>query len=67
MDYCEWGMEYLLEARRLKEYLRPLRKQLKNASGEDAVLLFRRTSTLGEMYLELYHTGKHLMERGSRE
>lgn len=67
MDYYEWGMDYLLEASRLKEYLRPLRKQLKNASGQDAVLLFRRTSSLGEMYLELYHTGRYLLERGDRK
>ena len=67
MDYLEWGKEYLLEARRLKEYLRPLRKQLKDTSGEDAVLLFRRISVLGDMYLELYHTGKHLLEKGGLE
>lgn len=67
MDYCEWGLEYLRQAHRLKEYLRPLRQQLKNTSGEDSVLLLRRISMLGEMYLELCHTGKYLMERGKRE
>ncbi|QAT48457.1 hypothetical protein EQM14_00930 [Caproiciproducens sp. NJN-50] len=67
MNYCEWGREYLLEAQRLKDRLRPLRKQLKDAAGEDAVLLLRRTSMLGEMYLELHHTGEHLLERGDRE
>jgi hypothetical protein len=67
MNYKEWGMEYLHEAQRLKEYLRPLRQQRKDTTGEDAILLLRRISMLGEMYLELYHTGKSLWEKGGRE
>ena len=67
MDYCEWGKEYLRQARYLKEYLRPLRQRLKTVRGEDYILLLRRVSMLGEMYLELYHTGDNLLKRGERE
>ncbi|MCI1965661.1 MAG: hypothetical protein LKJ17_05955 [Oscillospiraceae bacterium] len=66
MDYKKLGMEYLKEAQRLKEYLRPLRGQLKEIGGEDSVLLRRRISMLDEMHLELYHTGKYLLNQGGR-
>ena len=64
MDNCEWGREYLEEAARLRRHLAPLRRGLKTASGEEKILLYRRVSMLGEMYLELLHTGKILTERG---
>lgn len=64
MRDSEWGLEYLREAQKLKEHLAPLRRELKAASGEDAVLLYRRISMLEEMYLELVHTGRYLCERG---
>ncbi|WP_411677879.1 hypothetical protein [Caproicibacter sp.] len=67
MDYCKWGMEYLRQAQKLKEHLKPLRRQLKNTSGEDCVLLCRRISMLNEMHLELWRTGRDLLERGDGE
>ncbi|MVB13105.1 hypothetical protein CAFE_38600 [Caprobacter fermentans] len=67
MDYCKWGMEYLRQAQKLKEHLKPLRRRLKNTSGEDYVLLCRRVSMLNEMYLELWRTGRDLLERGDGE
>lgn len=67
MDDYEWGMEYLEEAERLREYLAPLRRELKAASGEERIGLYRRVSMLCEMYLELLHTGRDLTERGERK
>lgn len=64
MNEYEWGQEYLREAQRMKEYLIPLRRELRSACGEDAVRLYRRVSMLTEMYLELLHTGTLLAERG---
>lgn len=66
MDFYEWGTDYLCEAERLRDYLKPLRRELKTACGEDGVLLERRVSMLYDMYLELLHTGRDLRERGSR-
>ncbi|MFU0831918.1 MAG: Diguanylate cyclase [Oscillospiraceae bacterium] len=66
MDYCEWGMEYLRQAQRLKEYLKPLREQLKKVSGPEYIMLYRRVSMLNEMRLELYHTGNDLLNKGAR-
>ena len=67
MDFFEWGTEYQKEAEKLREYLRPLKRKLKNVSGQERILLNRRVSMLYEMYLELLHTGKELFERGKRE
>ena len=67
MKYREWGMEYLRQAQRLKEYLKPLREQLKKVSGKEYILLYRRVSMLNEMRLELYHTGNDLLKKGARE
>lgn len=67
MKYGEWGAEYLRQAQKVKEHIKPLRKQLKEVSGEDRILLRRRVAMLNEMYLELYHTGNYLMRRGKSE
>jgi len=66
MNYCKWGMEYLRQAQKLKEYLGPLRQQLKHVSGKEYILLYHRVSMLNGMRLELYHTGNDLLKRGQQ-
>jgi hypothetical protein len=64
MDYNEWGMEYLREARQLKEHISPLRREVKTANSETASKINRRIAALNEMYLDCLHTGKFLIECG---
>ncbi len=66
MDYNEWGAQYLEEAHRLKEYIKPLRQQAKAADNETASKLYRRIFTLNEMYLDCLHAGNHLTQRGGK-
>lgn len=66
MDYVTWGQEYLTEAQKLRQHIKPLKEQLRYTSGEDAVLLMRRLSVLNSMYLECLHTGRYLVARGER-
>lgn len=67
MDYNEWGRQYLEEAERLKEHLRPLREQAGAADRETAEKLYRRIAVLNEMYLECVHTGNYLLQHGGNE
>lgn len=67
MDYNEWGKQYLDEAHRLKEHLRPLREQARTADRETAARLYRRIAVLNEMYLECTHTGNDLLRHGGNE
>ncbi|NLJ30961.1 MAG: hypothetical protein GX424_05070 [Clostridiales bacterium] len=67
MNYNEWGNQYLEEAARLKEHLRPIREQAKTADNETAARLYRRIALLNEMYLECIHTGNDLLRHGGNE
>lgn len=66
MDYRRWGGEYLTEARRLKKRVDLLRRRLKEVSGNEEVLLFRRAAMLEAMYLECLHTGLDLTGRAEK-
>ena len=64
MDYREWGAEYLEEAQRLKKRVGTLRREYAGLRSEEAILLYRRIAMLYAMYLECFHTGRYLTEKG---
>jgi hypothetical protein len=66
MDYNEWGMQYLKEARQIKEHISPLRRAAKTVNSETASKIYRRIATMNDMYLDCLHTGNYLIECGGR-
>lgn len=65
IQYDVWSRQYLTEAENLRERVDVIREEARRAaSSDEADRLAQRASLLYGMYLDCFHTGRLLAERG---